>query len=385
MFKRIINLELLKEESGFLWGPRQSGKSTLLRNCFPQARYYDLLLSPQYRRLLQNPEILRQECENAGLNGENQGQPVVIDEIQKIPELLNEVHWLIENRGLRFLLCGSSARKVRRGHANLLGGRAVRFELFALVFPEIPDLNLEQALNAGLLPRHYQSKHWQRLLQAYIGDYLQEEIAAESLTRNLPAFSRFLEVAAQSCGEIVNYANIASECGVSAPTVRGYYEIAQDTLIGSFLPAYRKRAKRRQILAPKFYLFDTGVTGFLAKQGRLLQGSEMFGKAFEQYIVHEVRSHSSYSEKFYPVSYWKSASGIEVDLVLGDNEIAIEIKSSDMIRPRHLKGLRAIKEEYAVGRALAVSLDPSPRTTEDGIEIVPWRHFLEQLWSGGIL
>jgi predicted AAA+ superfamily ATPase len=385
VYERILNLGLAAEETVFLWGPRQTGKSTLLRKLFPRAPYYDLLQSDVYRRLTLDPGLVREECDSAGLTGATQTVPVVIDEVQMVPAVLPEVHWLIENRGLRFVLCGSSARKLKRGGGNLLGGRALRCELFPLVYREIPDFDIVRALNRGLIPRHYPSPHASRMLQSYTGDYLKEEIAAESLTRNLPAFSRFLEVSALSSGEILNYTNIAAECGVSAPTVKEYYGITVDTLLGRYLPAFRKKAKRRQILAPKFYYFDTGVVAHLARRGEVRPGSELFGKAFEQFIVNEVFAHASYSGKLYPISYWRSVSGFEVDLVLGDHEIAVEAKSADITKPRHLKGLRAFREDFTTARSIVVSLDPRPRKTDDGVEILPWRLFLDRLWDGEII
>jgi len=252
MYHRIQKLPLSANETCFLWGPRQTGKSTLLQTLFPDSLQYNLLLSEIYERLLRNPGLIREECLAAGLDRQTQKQPIVIDEVQKIPPLLDEVHWLIENRGLRFILCGSSARKLVRGQANLLGGRGVRYELYPLVYPEIPAFDLNKALNAGLIPRHYDSPHPQRLIQGYVGDYLKEEIVAEALIRNVPAFSRFLEVASMSNGQIVNYTNIASECGVSSPTVKEYFQILEDTLIGRFLPAFRKRRKRRLVGSPRF-------------------------------------------------------------------------------------------------------------------------------------
>lgn len=384
MYKRILTLSLSETETCFLWGPRQTGKSTLLKALFPNAKGYDLSLSSEYHRLLTHPGLIREECLAENKASIRKKQPIIIDEVQKIPALLDEVHWLIENAGLHFILCGSSARKIKRGQANLLGGRAVRYELHPLVYPEIPDFSLSKALNAGLLPRHYLSPYPQRLIESYVGDYLKEEIAAEALTRNVPAFSRFLKIAALTNGELINYKNIASECGVSAPTVKEYFQILDDTLIGKQLPAFRKRSKRRLIGAPKFYFFDIGIVADLTHRGGVEKGSELFGRAFEHFIYMEISAHSSYSELNYPIAYWKTASGFEVDFVLGDHELAVEVKSASMIGNRHLKGMRAFKEEYAAGRYIVVSMDPRPRKTADGIDILPWKIFLERLWTGDI-
>lgn len=385
MYNRIQKLQLSSKESCFFWGPRQTGKSTLLKSLFPEALCYDLLLSTEYQRLLRRPELIREECLASALDAGSQKDPVIIDEIQKLPILLDEVHWLIENRGLRFILCGSSARKLRKGHANLLGGRAVRYEFFPLVFPEIPDFSLNAALNNGLVPRHYNRKKPGRLMQSYVGEYLKEEIASEALTRNIPSFSRFLEVAALTNGEILNYSNIARECGVSSPTVREYFQILEDTLIGRYLPAFYKRKKRRLISSPKFFFFDLSPVVYLTHRGRVEPGSELFGRALEHFIWMEITAHSSYSELFYPISYWRTASGFEVDFILGDHDIAIEVKSTELANSMHLRGLRRFKEEYRVKRSLLVSMDSKPRQTEDGIEILPWKIFLQRLWSGNIV
>ncbi|MCK4487972.1 MAG: ATP-binding protein [Desulfobacterales bacterium] len=384
MYKRIQQLNLSSQETCFIWGPRQTGKSTLLKMLFPQAIRYDLLLSTEYQRLLREPSLIREQCLAQGLDANSQRDPIIIDEIQKIPALLDEVHWLMENKGLRFILCGSSARKLRRGHANLLGGRAIRYELYPLIFPEIPAFSLIKALNSGLIPRHYDSARSSRLIQSYVGDYLKEEIAAEALTRNIPAFSRFLEVAALSNGEILNYSNIARECGISSPTVKEYFQILEDTLIGRQLPAFRKRKKRRLVTSPKFYFFDLSPVIHFSRRGKVVPGSELFGRAFEHYIWMEIVAHSSYSGLFYPISYWRTASGFEVDFIIGDHEIAIEVKSTELAHTTHLKGLRRFKEEYSARRSILVSLDAKPRMTEDGIEILPWQIFLERLWGGEI-
>ena len=385
MINRIINLTQTAEETCFLWGPRQTGKTTFLHAAFPGAMYYDLLLADEYRRLIRDPTLIRQECEARGLRGEVQEQPIIIDEIQKIPELLDEVHWLIENWGLRFILCGSSARKLKRQHGNLLGGRAVRCELGPLVSAEIADFDLKRALNHGLLPRHYLHRSPNRLLQAYIGDYLREEIAAEALTRSIPTFGRFLEVAALSNGEPVNYTNIARESGVSAPTIKQHFQILEDTLVGCHVPAYRKRMKRRVVSAPRFYFFDVGVVAQLTRRGVVEAGSELFGRAFAHFIFMEIKAHAGYSEKNYPIAYWRTVSQIEVDFILGDHEVAVEVKSTAQAGNHHLKGLRALKEELVAKHYILVSLDPRPRQTEDGIEILPWKTFLERLWEGQLL
>jgi uncharacterized protein len=385
MYKRNIDLSLTASQSCFLWGPRQTGKSTLLKNTFPDALYYDLLLASDFRRLLQNPSILREEIEAQGVTGATQTTPLIIDEVQKLPELLDEVQWLIVNRGLRFVLCGSSARKLKRGGGNLLGGRAVRLELHPLTWREISRFSLTRALNHGLLPRHYEADDPRPLLHAYVGDYLREEIYAEALVRNLPSFQRFLDVVALTNSEIVNYATIAREVGASAPTIKGYFEILSDTLLGAFIPAFQKRAKRRVVQAPKFYLFDVGVVNELTHQGQIQSGSSAFGKAFEQFIWQELRAHASYTGLHYPIAYWRTSSGFEVDFILAEGLIAIEVKSSTNPTADHLKGLRAFKEEFRARRYIVVSQVDRARRTEDGIDILPWQEFLTQLWEGAVL
>lgn len=379
MFKRNQNFIGREKESCFLWGARQTGKSTLLKILFPDAPYYDLLLSEEFARLNRRPELLREEL----LANPKKG-PVIIDEVQKIPQLLNEIQWLIVNKNIQFILCGSSARKLKRGGGNLLGGRALKYELYPLVSSEIDDFDLLRAINNGLLPRHYLAENPKKLHQAYIDNYLKEEISAEALTRNLQAFSRFLEIAAFSNGEIVNYTNIATETGVSSVTIKEYFEILQDTLIAYFVPSYRSRPKRRVFHAPKFYFFDVGIANFLLNRGKVVPQSENFGRALEHFILQELIAHSHYSGKDYKISYWRSVSGFEVDFVLGDHEIALEVKGSLEIQPRHLKGLKAFNEEYRKKKSIIVSLDKKPRLTS-GIEIMPIYDFLDKLWSDKIL
>lgn len=379
MFNRLQQFQGLGSESAFFWGPRQSGKSTLLKQTFPHSPYYDLLLSDEFGRLNRNPSLLREE-----LLAKPPTAPIIIDEVQKIPQLLDEIQWLIVNKKFQFILCGSSARKLKRGSGNLLGGRALRYELFPLVSQEIPQFDLLRALNNGCLPRHYLSDRPGALCRSYVGDYLKEEIAAEALTRNVPAFARFLEAAAFSNGEIVNFVNIARECGVSSPTVKEYFQILVDTLLARFVPSFQKKPKRRVIQSPKFFLFDVGVANTLLKRQTITAGGEMFGRAFEQFIFQEISAHSHYSGLEYTISYWRTASGFEVDFILGDRDVALEVKGVPEVRSQHLRGMKAFQEEYKPKKAIIVSLDVRPRAVGD-ITILPWKKFLADLWSGSII
>jgi len=381
MFKRSLALPEPGVETFFLWGPRQTGKSTLLREAYGPGRWVDLLKAEEFRRYLARPELLRQELE---ADPPAPGEQIVIDEVQKVPALLDEVHWLLENRGLHFALCGSSSRKVKRGAANLLGGRALRYELHGLTAGELGrEFDLDRLLEHGYLPRIYEASRPKRLLDAYVADYLKEEVAAEGLVRNLPTFSNFLDVASLSDGQLVNFSNIARECGVSSPTAKSHFQILEDTRLGRWLPAYRKRPKRRVIGAPKFYFADVGVVNRLARRGELIAGSEAYGKAFENWVFHELSAFVSYRGFDGGLSYWRLASGIEVDFVLGDMQAAIEAKSSEGITRDHLRGLRSLVEDHPrVARRIVVCREPRARTTEDGIEILPAATFARRLWAG---
>ncbi len=385
MLTRKLILPTQPKESFFLWGPRQSGKSMLLKSRYPEAIWFDLLQTDQYLELRDKPSLLREQLLYESQRAKSKF--VVIDEIQKVPMLLDEVHWLIENTNYVFGLCGSSARKVRAGHANLLGGRAIRHELFGLVSAEIgADFDLKRMLNHGYLPRHYLSDMHTDLVRSYINDYLKEEIAAEALVRNLPAFSHFLKAASLSDTELVNYASIARESGVSAPAVKEYFQILIDTMLAKFLDAYQKKPKRRVIGASKFYFSDVGVVNHLAKRGNLEPGADLFGKAFENWIFHELSAHSAYSNLYYDLAYWRLASGLEVDFIINDMELAIEAKSSAKITSDHLRGLRALAEDHPkVKRRILVSLEKQSRRTEDGIELMSYKEFVKLLWSNELI
>ncbi|MPM27131.1 hypothetical protein SDC9_73636 [bioreactor metagenome] len=379
MLSRRISLKDVENESIFLWGARQTGKSTLLKMQFPERRYIDLLKSDEFERYNRRPALLREE-----LSLLHEGELVIIDEIQKIPALLDEVHWLMSNHDLRFIMSGSSARKLRRSGVNLLGGRAVRKYLYPLVSAEIPDFNLMKACNNGMLPRHYLTEDAEKRLQAYVGDYLQQEIKAEALTRNLNTFSRFMEVAALSNGEIVNYNNIATECGISAPTVKEYFSILEETLIGYMIPAFTRNVKRRVIQSPKFYYFDVGIANFLLKRTALKLGSSEFGHAFEHFILQEIIAYIGYFKPMQNLSYWRTTSGYEVDAVIGNAVVAIEIKSAVEVQSHHTKGLKAFSEEFPEARLIMVSLDKYPRRMNN-VEIYPATQFLSMLWTGDFI
>lgn len=372
---RILDLQKkLAVKSHFLFGPRQTGKTTLIERSMPGIRTYNLLRSDVYRTLSARPETMREEITDSD-------DIVVIDEIQKLPQLLDEVQLLIEERGIRFLLTGSSARKLRRGGVNLLGGRARVLSLHPLVRRELGKMDLLRVLNHGLLPSVHLSDDPDADLQAYAGTYLREEIAAEGLSRNIPAYSRFLQVAALCNAQIINTSKIANDAQVARTTVHEYFEVLKDTLIAHALPAFKQSVKRKPIKSSKLYFFDTGVVRHLCSQGRIQLRSPAFGEAFETYLMHELRSYLSYSGKG-SLAYWRSTSKFEVDFIL-DERIAIEVKGKDTIGGRDLRGLRALREEELLDKYFLVCLERRPRII-DGIEILPWEMFLDRLWDGDL-
>lgn len=371
--ERILDLPaLLNKKSHFIFGPRQTGKTFLIRHTLKDVRVYDLLDTSVYLALSQNPGRIAQELTA-------KDRIVVIDEIQRLTDLLNEVHRLIEERGVRFLLTGSSARKLRRGGVNLLGGRARTKYLHPLTYIELGDrFDLNRAMERGLLPSIYFSDDACADLKAYAGSYLQQEIVAEGATRNIPAFSRFLRVAAFCNGTIVNFTKVANDAQVARTTVYEYFEILKDTLVLYELPAWRKTKKRKPLASSKYYFFDVGVVSSL--QGREFRtGTPEFGEAFETYFMHELVSYSDYVSGE-SLSYWRSTTGFEVDFIIGDHT-AVEVKSKENISPQDIKSLQALAEEKKLKRYLCVSLEPRLRRF-GGVTVLPFREFLDALWSG---
>jgi len=381
-FNRILNLpSLLDKKSYFLFGPRATGKSFLVQQQLSQiAVILNLLRTENYLKLSSAPYLL-EELILAQMR-KNPTQLIVIDEIQKIPLLLDEVHRLIEERHWKFLLTGSSARKLKYGHANLLAGRARSAELFPLCWQEIPNFDLTHYLQWGGLPMIMDSDSPKDDLISYVNTYLYEEIQAEGFTRNLPAFTAFLQLAAHTSGQVLNYSNIASDVGVSVPTIREYYQILEDTLIGFTLPAWTKSKKRKSASSGKFYLFDIGVTNALNGIKKIEQPSNLYGRAFEHWIGLELRSYLSYKRIHEPLTFWRSQQHHEVDYLIGDIS-AIEVKATNHIKNDDIKNLMILAEEKIFKKYYLVSHDPIRRVTNN-ILCLPWQEFIAELWSDKI-
>jgi predicted AAA+ superfamily ATPase len=370
---RIIDLaKPLRKKSHFLFGPRQTGKTFLVGQTLKGARVYDLLDHDVFLALSNSPKRLEEELSN-------HDRVIVIDEIQRLPLLLHEIQRLIDKRGVRFLMTGSSARKLRRGGVNLLGGRARTLHLHPLTRKELGmHFDLDRALARGLLPSIYFSDDPQADLKAYAGTYLQQEIIAEGATRNVPAFSRFLRVAALSNATVVNFTNIANDAQVPRTTVYEYFEILKDTLILHELPAWKKTRVRKPLVSSKYYFFDIGVARILQER-EYARGTPEFGDAFETYIMHELSSYRDYVSDD-TLSFWRSESGFEVDFIIGDHT-AVEVKAKPNVTEQDLKGLRALEEERKLKRYLCVCLEPRRRTIGK-LQVLPYAEFLEALWDG---
>ena len=375
MYERIFDIKNRLDEGMFLFGARQVGKSTLLKNRFPKAIYIDLLNSDLRRRFKQNAALFKEMLTKYPAE-----TLVIVDEIQKVPELLDEVHSLMVDYGLHFILSGSSARKIKKSGANQLGGRAIPETLYPLVSAEITDYDLNKAIQNGTIPRHYAVTNAKNRIKAYIDLYLKEEIKEEAAVRNVDNFERFMEVAAISDGEIINYENIATDCGVSANTVKAYFKILYDSLIGYEIPAYRKVIKRKLTQAPKFYYFDVGVANYLMRRYKLEPGSPEYGHAFEHLVMQEIIAYLGYKGELDQLSYWHAYSGEEVDAIIGDAKIAIEIKSADEIQRKHTESLREFAKEHPNAKLIVVSRDKITRQS-GGIDLYYATDFFKALWN----
>lgn len=374
---RILHIDLPPGKSAFLWGPRKVGKSYWIRHHLPEAVVINLLKTDVFADYISRPSLLRERYADTQ-------KLIVIDEVQKVPDILNEVHYLIEEKGCSFLLTGSSPRKLRRGHANLLGGRAWRYTMAPLTYPEITDFDLDKVVLTGLLPPHLLSTDPKQDLRAYVADYLKEEIVAEATVQNIPSFSQFLHIAAITSGELLNYTNVARETGVNAKIVRNYFQILEDTLLGFRLAPWKKTKDRRLIETEKFYLFDVGVSNYLAGRTPTLHTPE-FGKSFEHFILMELKAYQAYHNPELALHYWRTSTGLEVDFILGDMEVAIEIKASKRTHETDTKSLMVLDESHSPKRLILVSLEPEPKKLNTKVECLPWEMFLQMLWAGEII
>jgi predicted AAA+ superfamily ATPase len=377
--RRSLELNFDLGRSYFLFGPRKTGKSywikeRLLSNSH-QHLYINLLETDTFATYAQRPALLRE------IIAARTPEIVIIDEVQKLPPLLDEVHNEIEARKISFLLTGSSTRKIKRAGANLLAGRALQCEMCPLTFHEVEGFELERVMLSGLLPPHFLSNDVLPELRSYISLYLKEEIAIEAEARDLPQFADFLRVSAITNGELLNYSNVASESGIKTATVRNYFQILQDTLLGFRVPPWTKAKERRMIQTEKFYFFDVGVANYLSKRTPKIGGAE-FGKSFEHFILMELNAYRAYENPELEIHFWRSASDLEIDFILGDKLAAIEVKGKKIVSSKDLKTLRNILDDGPIKHRIVVSLEDHPRKTADGILILPWQEFLARLWSG---
>lgn len=439
--KRHLNIELPPKQSAFLWGARKTGKSTYLKNNFPDAYYYDLLKSDIYLKFLKAPHILREEV----LAMDNKQNTIIIDEIQKVPQLLDEIHWLIENTDHNFILCGSSARKLKKHSVNMLGGRAWKYNFYPLVFSELADNNFDllRIFNNGLIPSHYHMLNARRSLKAYVEDYISQEILAEGLVRNLPGFSRFIDILKFCDGETINYTNIARQASIDAKTVKEYFAILVDTMLGYYLLPFKEKLSRDSIFEmPKFYLFDVGLSNYLKnKQFKGLDDIDV-GRSLEQLVFLEINAYKHYQDLNFEINYWRTKSGLEIDFILDRGRICIEVKKSKLVHKSEFTAIKAfneditpernirplakptyneemkgaygaqnpnilnttvfnIHEDLSLGatqqlqlevelckRSIIVSMEDNKRLIQyDGfnIEIYPIKQFLQELWEGKII
>jgi len=375
MFGRSIHIPLETRKSFFLFGPRGTGKTTWLKQHLPEALFFNLLQSEPYNRLSANPGYIREMIPSSYSDW------IIIDEIQRVPELLNEVHDLIESKGHTFILTGSSARKLRHGGANLLAGRALTYHLHPLTAEEQVDaFQLSRSLIYGHLPARFSEPDPQRYLKDYVQTYLREEVLQESLTRNIGHFSRFLEAASFSQGSVVNISDIARESHIQRATAENYFSILDDLLIGIRLPVFTRRAKRRLIRQQKFYYFDAGVFRAIRPTGPLDSDAELDGPAMETLVLQDLRAVNDYLECDYQLYFWRTKNGLEVDFVLYGPKglIAIEVKRSAHVHPKSLRGLKEFRKDYPIARCYLFYGGSMPLYMDD-ISILPIEQALQNL------
>ena len=382
MYNRLIHLDLEPGVSAFLWGPRKVGKSTFLKAHYPQSAYFNLLNRSLALRLQQDAHVFVEWVR--ALSDEQKKRPIIVDEVQKVSGLLDSIHFLIEEDKLSFILSGSSARKLKRGQENLLGGRAWRYEMGPLCWPEIPDFDLLKAMNHGLIPQHYLSKNYQKYLTSYVADYLAEEIQGEAVVRNVPAFAKFLQAFALTHGGLTHFSAMAADCGVSAKTIQSYYQILVDTLLAHEVLPFTSNKSRHQIQkSSKYYLFDVGVAGVLQRRKLIEFKSPGAGEAFEHLVFMQLKAFQQYGNNDFDITFWRTKEGFEVDFILGNGEVAIEVKCKPEIRAHDLKNIKIFANEFQPRKSIVVCLEPLARRVDD-IDILPGKIFFEKLFAGEI-
>lgn len=381
MYKRLLPIP---DTSILLLGPRGTGKSTWIQQHFGGAEAYDLLNSREALRLERNPSLLFSELQHLP-----PGSWVVIDEVQKVPAVMNEVHRLIEQKKLRFVLCGSSARKLKRSGSNMLAGRAILAHMFPLTSAEMDaGFNPDTHITHGTLPMTVTGSDPDGYLATYADVYLNEEIRAEALTRNVGAFSRFLEVAARQNGQVTNIANIARDSAVGRTTVQNYFDILVDTLIGFWVPAWKLKTATKQVKHPKFFLFDTGVARALSGRLPYPPTQEEMGPLLETMVFTEIKAFLAYRKLNYKLYFWSNYDGTEVDLLCESQEgfVAVEIKAAREWQRKFNRGLNLIQRELAPHRVASYGIYRGEREVHfDNTSILPLKNFLQSLWSGGII
>lgn len=382
MFKRLLSLKK-DQNSFFLFGPRQTGKTSLIQHDLKPDIFLNLLKQAEFLRYSKDPTLFSAEVEKLKIK-----KPlIVVDEIQRCPYLLNEIHSLMESkRGIRFVMTGSSAKKLRQKGVNLLGGRAQTKHLFPLTYLEMGEaFDLDEVLHFGSLPRivtESQAENKIQFLKSYVETYLQEEIQQEALTKNIPAFARFLELAAFENGHLLNFNNLSRDVGVHSKTIREYYQILEDTLVGFYLYPYTRSHRERLVSHPRFYLFDTGLVFALQQRlsSPLLKGTPPYGDAFEHWVILETKRLLSYRSREAKISFFRTSDGAEVDMILelGHKVWAVEIKSAPDPRLSDLKGLKSFLSDHKVDRAICVCQTPRAYQ-KDKVEFLPWKSFLEEI------
>lgn len=388
MIPRVVNVKNVTDQnySAFLFGPRGVGKTSLINELDGLSLRFDLLKSETFRSLKLDPTILRYQVEAALESIKESGSSILvaIDEVQLIPELLNEVHSLIESyrNQVNFILTGSSARKLKREEANMLGGRAVQMFMHPLSVLEI-QIDIQKALTIGTLPRPYLENNNPNLfLSGYVDTYLREEIKQESLVRKLDSFIRFLDLAAQLNGENINYSKLGRQCGVASSTIEQYYSILEDTLIVHRLNGWSESVKKQMVIGPRYYFFDCGVLNSLRRELQipLEKSSFRYGKLFESYIICELFRIFSYKRTDVRFNYWRTNTGTEVDLIITrsvhDRPLAIEIKSGSSPDPTELNGLYSFLEDNPKSKLICIC-QTEKKYTKNQIEFIPWQNMIE--------